>query len=169
MRHIFNIGLSRAGTSSLHSALKMLGYNTLHHRYNGRRLPEIIRENEKEGKRLFDGLEHIDGFLDFSGWNHYEKLDRQYPGSLFIFTYRELYSWMESQRRWNEQKHGRKIDKARLMDLYNSAVREIWNYFRGRDDLLIINIPKGEGWGKLCPFFGHSIPNEPFPHKNQSI
>ncbi len=168
MSHIFNIGLSRAGTSSLSEALNILGYSVLHHRYHGRRLPQIIKENDQAGKRLFDGLEHFDGFMDFSGWNHYRKLDHQYPGSLFIFTWRERRSWIESQKRWNWRMHGRKMSTERLEELYNKATG-IWSFFKGRDDILVIDITGGQGWEKLCPFLDRRIPNISFPHQNRSI
>jgi hypothetical protein len=35
------------------------------------------------------------------------------------------------------------------------------------DRLLVMNIVGGDGWEKLCPFLGMSIPSEPFPHENR--
>ena len=34
-------------------------------------------------------------------------------------------------------------------------------------DFLVINIPAGEGWDKLCPFLGLPVPDAPFPLKNR--
>ena len=36
------------------------------------------------------------------------------------------------------------------------------------DDFLIIDLPNDDGWSRLCPFLGHDIPNEPFPHANKA-
>ena len=32
------------------------------------------------------------------------------------------------------------------------------------DRLLVMDIPAGDGWEKLCPFLGVPIPDAPFPH-----
>ena len=34
--------------------------------------------------------------------------------------------------------------------------------------LLVMNITAGDGWDKLCPFLGMSIPSETFPHSHKS-
>ena len=47
---------------------------------------------------------------------------------------------------------------------HNADVRE---HFRDRTDQLIeIDITRGEGWEKLCPFLSMPIPGTPFPHAN---
>lgn len=41
-------------------------------------------------------------------------------------------------------------------------------HFRsGEWDFLIIDIPAGEGWEKLCPFLEVPIPATPFPFRNR--
>jgi hypothetical protein len=168
MSYIFNVGLNRAGTSSLNDALNDLGISALHHRHDGKRLPDIVKKNKKEGRNLFHGLtEKYQAFTDFSGWNYYKTLDVQYPGSKFIFTYRYLKEWLESLSRHNK-KHGGKIDIKKWTYLYNTKVPEIVDYFFYKDNFLLIDITRGEGWEKLCPFFNKPIPKIPFPHKNKS-
>ena len=52
---------------------------------------------------------------------------------------------------------------------YERHNREVQEYFAKRpDDLLIIDLPNDDGWSRLCPFLGHDIPNEPFPHANKA-
>ena len=36
------------------------------------------------------------------------------------------------------------------------------------EDLLIIDITKGEGWEKLCLFLNKEIPNTEFPHRHKT-
>ena len=36
------------------------------------------------------------------------------------------------------------------------------------DDLLVFDLPKGDGWEKLCGFLGHEVPDKPFPHANKA-
>ena len=33
-----------------------------------------------------------------------------------------------------------------------------------KENVLIMNIIAGDGWGKLCKFLNMDIPNKPFPH-----
>ncbi len=168
MSYIFNIGLNRAGTSSLSDALNYLGIPSLHHRYQGERLPNIIKNNQEKGQRLFYGLEDYTAFTDFAGWDYYITLDRQYPNSRFIMTYRDLHSWLDSRER-HAKKHGNKVNRVRWEKHYKDKIPKIFNYFKDRKDFLIINIPNGEGWEKLCPFLGVPVPKVPFPYKNESL
>lgn len=168
MSYVFNIGLNRAGTSSLNDALNYLGISSLHHRFKGERLTTIIKKNQEKGQRLFYGLENFTAFTDFSGWDYYKTLDEQYPNSKFIMTYRDLYSWLDSRER-HVKTHGGIVNRARWEKQYKEKIPEIFNYFRNRKDFLIINIPEGEGWAKLCPFLGKPIPQVPFFHKNKSL
>jgi hypothetical protein len=50
---------------------------------------------------------------------------------------------------------------------YRDFNREVMDYFKGRDNLLVIDIQKGDGWEKLCSFLGCDIPSRPFPWKNR--
>ena len=34
-----------------------------------------------------------------------------------------------------------------------------------QDQLLVYKV--GEGWGSLCGFLGHNVPDEAFPHENK--
>jgi hypothetical protein len=52
---------------------------------------------------------------------------------------------------------------------YERHNKEVLEYFAKRpDDLLVFDLPKGDGWDKLCPFLGHDVPDEPFPHANKA-
>ena len=49
--------------------------------------------------------------------------------------------------------------------------RRVEEYFRGRDDLLVMRVTEGDGYEVLCPFLGVPTSTQPFPwsHKNTSI
>ena len=52
---------------------------------------------------------------------------------------------------------------------YERHNKEVLDYFAARpNDLLVFDLPKGDGWNLLCPFLGHDIPDEPFPHANKA-
>ena len=117
---------------------------------------------------------------------------RSYPGSRFILTVRDEDSWIRSLRvhlfprakatqndsliplqpftrssmfngdLWFIDEHA-----ADYLQRYRDFNRGVMDYFRGRDNLLVIDIQKGDGWEKLCAFLGCDIPSEPFPWKNR--
>ncbi len=46
--------------------------------------------------------------------------------------------------------------------------REVINYFKDRSkDLLVLDLAKGDGWEKLCPFLGTGTLKSQFPHANK--
>mgnify|MGYP001166945340 CR=1 FL=1 len=173
---IFNIGLNRAGTTSLTEALCLLGIRAVHHKHEGTRLYDIMRANRLARRPLLHGLEMYDAFSDFAGREYYRLLDRQYPYSRFILTTRELESWLDSR----ERKVARNLASPDYHYSFRNVDRPGWTknradylanldrYFARRPgDFLVINIPAGEGWEKLCPFLGVPVPDLPFPFRNR--
>ena len=171
---IFNIGLNKAGTKSLSVALNLLGFRTLHFRHRGVRLVDIVRRNHKAGKKLLHGIEHYDAFSDMAGEYFFARLDREYPGSRFILTVRDTESWLDSRERHVEKNRNDpeyrhvflNVDRSGWRRHMNKVTDSVTAYFRDRPaDLLIINIPAGEGWDKLCPFLGVARPVTDFPNE----
>jgi Sulfotransferase domain len=174
---IFNIGLNRAGTTSLTAALKILGYRAVHFQHQGVRIFDRVRQNGARGRRLLDGLEqHYDAFSDFAAHGFFETLDRQYPGSRFILTTRELQSWLDSR----ERKVRKNLADPNYKHAFTEVKREAWSaqrqaylarldrYFAARPaDFLIMDITAGEGWDNLCRFLGKPVPEQPFPRLNE--
>jgi hypothetical protein len=174
---VFNIGLNRAGTTSLTTALGLLGYRALHFHHAGQRLYDLVVANHRRRYRLFDGLDDdYDAFSDFAGQNFYRALDKQYPGSKFILTWRDLTSWLDSRERkvrHNITRPGyryafRTVDRAGWQRERETYLADLERYFADRPgDLLIIDIPGGQGWDQLCPFLGRAVPAAPFPCENR--
>lgn len=175
---VFNIGFNRAGTTSLVEALNYLQIPSLHHKYQGIRLFDLIQQNMRLGQRLFYGMDQgYQGFSDFAGQHFFALLDKQYPGSKFILTIRSLETWLESRERKvlrnranpDYRYHFLKIDREAWTKEYMACLQDVRDHFKGRnEDLLIIDIPSGDGWEKLCPFLNKSVPGLPFPRKNVS-
>lgn len=174
---IFNVGLNRAGTSSLTQALRILGFRAAHHRVGERRIVDLVNENAQANRRLLQGLDdHYDAFSDFAASRFVATLDRQYPNSRFILTLRDLDGWLDSRER--------KVMKNRADPNYRHGFltvnRAAWTrgrtaylawldeYFAGREqDLLRIDIPAGDGWEPLCRFLHRPVPSLPFPWLNR--
>lgn len=127
------------------------------------------------------------GFRSFKDrpWNTsplYQVLDKAFPGSRFVLTWREPERWWASVDRWLRVAHPEDTAKAQryrkhfggdpsnreaCLAHYHAHNAEVRAYFAGRDDFLAINFEQGEGWEQLCPFLGVSPPAVPFPHANR--
>lgn len=173
---IFCIGPNKTATTSLHLAFKMLGLSSVHHVNHNGKIGLIMEDNINAGRKPLEGVDEYDAYSDFT-WNmeNIKILENEYPSSLFIFTTRDTNEWLKSRinhdRVWNENnpdKKPRTIDGKKLKDWYESYHKEIRSHFKGREDYLEMNIPKGDGWEKLCPFLGLPIPDKPFPHDNKN-
>jgi len=179
---VFGLGLSRTGTSSLTSALYRLGVNTKHY-----------PRDQRTYEQLRDGDYHLDilktrtrGLTDIPIVPYFAQLDRAWPGSKFILTVREKEPWLQSVEKllqssakwWDKDPQYRQIaeffracvygsvwfNRDRFSYVYDTHVRNVLHYFQDRpEDLLVLDICGGEGWEKLCTFFGAEVPNHPFP------
>jgi hypothetical protein len=169
---IFGVGLSRTGTTSLTKALRMLGYRTVH----------FPTSDEQIARH--------DAATDASVAYRFEELDRAYPGSKFILTVRDEEAWLRSYEQFRDQQTriGRnwpmmrvaravrlavygteEFDRERWREGYRRHNQRVREYFADRPgDLLVMDITRGEGWEKLCPFLGKPAPGAPFPFTNKS-
>lgn len=134
----------------------------------------------------FDYLAEFNATMDLPVGLYYRELDKYYPGSKFVLTVRDEKEWLESARKhfdpnrapqrrheWNRMRldvyRSILFDEKKFLKAYRKHVANVHDYFKDRpNDLLIINIPSGDGWDALCSFTGKSIPREPFPHENKS-
>jgi hypothetical protein len=175
---VFGIGLNKTGTSSLHEALTLLGYNSFHH--GGPETTALIRRAVEESKPVLHYLDpRWEAFSDTAITHYYHLADVQYPGSRFVLTVRDLDEWLESRRR-----HVEKNQQKKAAGLYHNNFLEVdiegWSaeyrrhyggvrsYFANRPgDLLVFDVVGGEGWEPLCEFLGDAVPEKPFPRKNE--
>ncbi|MEF8835065.1 MAG: sulfotransferase family protein [Candidatus Thermoplasmatota archaeon] len=175
---VFCIGLSKTATTSLTSALKILGYKSNH-------FPMSLLKYTDEGLKFdFSGAEKYDALSDLPVVRFYKELDRTFPDSKFILTTRELEEWLDSCRRhfwpgqilkgdfWFNRLHKEiygaiDYDEEKFRKAYKDHRQEVLSYFSKREeDLLIMDITDGEGWEKLCPFLNEQIPDKDFPKKD---
>lgn len=170
---IFCIGLPKTGTTSLAGALTVLGYRSFH---NADRVNAVMGINlVSRSGRLMGGLDKdFDAFLDGQIKFHFPMLDENYPNSKFIYTVRDLDTWLvsmelhairESQIRGDKPR----INPDRWLARYHWHQRAVAKYFVDmQDQLLTMDIIHGDGWEKLCPFFDKPIPPQPFPWLNKA-
>lgn len=174
MNKIWGVGLSRTGTRSLHEALGLLGFRSVHNPP-----PEEMYDGD------FSSLKRVDAALDIPIALWFRELDQAFPNSRFILTVREPEEWVESLcRHLNANPAATRPERARrmrvavygsvhpardeLLRVYHDHHREVTTYFADRpDDFLILNICKGQGWEVLCSFLQKNAPAQPFPHQHR--
>lgn len=164
---VFGVGGAKTGTTSLHKALKILGYRSArmfdwpaYIKYGGEKYIEKIKKS------------NYDTFVDFPfGYKDlYKKIDVSIPGSKFILTVRDSEALEKSflnfykDGPWAHYMLDNLPEEIKLIGERND---EIIRYFEDRkSQLLVMDITKGDGWDKLCIFLDRPIPKKPFPHKN---
>lgn len=182
---VFGIGLSRTATSSLNTALGIVGLHAIH--WLNPHTKHLITAPDFA---LFDA------FTDIPVSAQFEYLYHAYPGARFIYTTRPIDSWQASialhyrNNRKIENPHelarpdaSRRFDHAMApieMSLYGrydtwreafeAYDRRVRDFFRDKPErcFLELSICEGEGWEKLCAFLGRPVPDRPFPNENQS-
>ena len=175
---VFGIGLGRTGTTSLHQALKILGFRSKH-------CPRFTLDPAGQLCVSKEDIRAHDALTDEPVALIYKELDRRYPGARFILTVRELSNWLASRENNNRAMQPwwaknpavavlhatlfgcASFDRDRYTAAFEAHTASVLDYFRGREaDLLLMDLCAGEGWEKLCPFLGLSVPDAPFPRWN---
>jgi Sulfotransferase domain len=171
---IFGIGFHKTGTTSLADALTVLGYRVTGP--NGVRLAGMSQE--LAWRVASDLLEDYDAFQDNPWPILYRELDRAVPGSKFVLTVRPDDAWLDSvvrhfgtestpMREWIYGVGAPVGHEQVFLDRYRRHNQEVVEYFEDRtDDLLVMRVTEGDGWGALCPFLSREEPDEAFPHSN---
>jgi len=172
---VFGIGFQKTGTDSLGKAFEILGYKVCGCR-------GYLAENIKRGdlETVFNMAEQYSAFQDVPWAILYKELDRRFPNSKFILTIRDPDKWIKSNVNYfrDEETEMRKIiyggggpkgNEQKFLDRYNRHNREVVEYFKDRsNDLLVMDLARGDGWVKLCGFLGRDIPPGPFPNINKA-
>lgn len=179
---IFGVGLHKTSTSSLHSAFKLLGFDSFHWESN-KKSWDIWAEMTTLDRS--PTLERYYALCDLPIPMLYKQLDSTYPGSKFILTVRDETKWLKSIQGlwnpkinpwydWDKQPFSHQIHKAlygrtdfdaqTFLQKYRQHNAEVQDYFKNRpQDLLVLNMEAGAGWPELCPFLNKPIPDQPYP------
>lgn len=170
---VLGIGFQKTATTTLAVALYILGYNvTGYFGVNDENIEEHIYDTAFEIADRFDAVQDTPWPL------LYRELDERYPNSKFILTIRDTDRWINSVvkhfkgheiplHQWIYGVPAAKGYEDAYIKRYEGHNQEVLDYFKDRpDDLLVMDITKGDGWEKLCPFLGKEIPPVPFPKQN---
>lgn len=183
-QRVFCIGMNKTGTSTMKSCFEILNLKPV-------ASPKTINKSDKvvikefysdhNYEALIELAENYQSFEDrpWNMWEAYRHLDQHFPDSLFILTVRHDDSWWASVENWvtvikpkivdRYKMHLRcnDYDKESFIESYSRHNKEVVDYFKGSNKLLIMNLEKGDGWKKLCDFLGKPMPTQAFPHANK--
>ena len=173
----FCVGFQKTGTTSLERALQTLDYSVAG--VFGRQLTfEEFRSTFVEAG-LKIAAEH-DAVQDMPWPLMFRELDAAFPGSRFILTVRDTDKWYNSiashfgdkpyhitQNTYGEDAPCPVGHEERFKQVYEAHNRAVLDYFKDRpDDLLVMDLERGDGWEVLCPFLGVPMSNKPFYRTN---
>lgn len=183
---IFGIGLHKTGTTSLHKALKQLGYDSWH--WTSAHAAKAIWREMKQASRSAT-LERWYALCDLPIPLLYKDLDLAYPGSKFVLTVRGEDEWLRSVERhfdpatnrfragWNDDPFSHQVhrrlygrtdfDRETMLARYRRHNAEVKEYFAARRGDLLVMTPS-EGWESLCRFLSRELPSISYPHENGS-
>jgi len=192
---IFCIGENKTGTTSLGIALTILGFKDTNPPQSKDFIPYFVNGDYQ---KLFDFVRSsgMDSFQD-RPWNcpgFHKILDKEFPGSKFIYLKRDPLSWLGSLKRFykddgktdvlpivfNRRWHGWLFpllygvthitgNEAKLVEYLHKRDADVLGYFKNRpDNLLVLNLEKNHGWKELCVFLEKPIPDRPFPRANRT-
>lgn len=171
---VFGIGFHKTGTKSLASALRTLGYRVTGP--NGTLDPDIATRVHAMAREL---SAQFDAFQDNPWPIVFREMDALHPGSRFVLTVRAPAAWIRSvvryfgtrespMREWIYGAGSPVGNEARYLERYEQHNAAVLAHFRARpDDLLVLDLTRGDGWAPLCRFLGAPIPDVPFPYLNR--
>lgn len=172
---VFCIGFHKTGTTSLGSALEILGYNVCG---TSRELESDLLKNNMNS--LFEKVRKYDAFQDNPWPIYYKELDEYFPKSKFILTIRDEEKWISSVvKHFGDQDtimreiiygHGHPLNHEDVyIERYRKHNKEVKDYFSERpNDILILSLENGDGWEMICEFLNKKIPDIEFPHLNKA-
>lgn len=179
MDKIFCIGLNKTGTTSLHHAFQILGFNSVHFRDDNRNnIKKLLANNYERGGDILHGLEDYDCFSDWDSYTYTgriaKRMHEQYPDAKFILNTRDIDTWIHSREKHvlnnianNQGKTDwLEVDKPLWKKEYIEHHAEMREYFQGNKNFIEFNVAAGDGWEKLCNFLNLDIPTVSFPKSN---
>lgn len=174
----FIVGMNKTGTSCIRyaiaSALNKPFKRIDNELYLGKyqNLSEILLKDKNNSSIINDLCYAIDSsespiFKD-RPWNcnFHQELHQRYPDSKFILTIRNSEQWWESVEYWLNFKHTDKINKQKLIEMYEIHLATNFNkvdfigaytrynnsiidYFKNNNNFHIINMPQDFNWQKI--------------------
>jgi hypothetical protein len=175
MRKVFGIGVFKTGLTSLGRALELLGYRiALEEWYHGKIVddPWAVRSavSAEDLATIVARAHEYDAHVDYPWMFRFREMDAIFPDAHFIHTVREPENVARSHQNHRRANGTREEDipsKERIIGRYLDHGELVLQHFRGRQNLLVMNIEAGAGWETICGFLDKPIPAAPFPWANR--
>lgn len=170
---IFCIGFQKTGTQSVATSLGELGY-----RVTGPRGFRIGRIRRFYRQLCADLSYQFDAFQGDPWPIVYQDMFALWPNAKFVLTVRDKHEWIDSVL---NDHAGTKTPMRGLvfgspdplgneqvyLDRFERHNDEVQEFFANRSEqLLTMDLTKGDGYEKLCPFMGKPLMSRLFPHEN---
>ena len=173
---VFNVGLHRTGTKSVHELLLRSDVRSVHWPVlcNGINYEDLVagRENDRPfvAATLAPLIDEVTAVSDVPIPALYDLLDAAYPNSGFIAIFRSPFDWARSVRShvgtrdlhpfervqyWRYLPHPtslREIDDATLYAMFLTHYRDLLSYFQSRNKLLFLDLKEPDLGEKVCEF-----------------
>ena len=177
---VFCIGFQKTGTSSMRDALQQLGYRVAGVYGRDKSLAELRETYVAQGLAI---AEEHDSVEDMPWPLIFRELDQAFPSSRFVLTLRDTDRWYKSiaghfgahpyhiqQLTYGEDAPAPVGHEARYRKVYDAHNSAVCDYFASRpDDLLVMELERGDGWEKLGAFLNVPVPDGPFVRTNTSV
>lgn len=181
-RLVFDLSSAKTGTTSLASAMELLGFRSCHGcpaEHENDFCEKLL--NGRVDFKLLDEYEFIGNLVNYC----FFKLEHRYPEAKFIFLERDVDAWLQSTLRQlqNQRRFGLKHSGtlARLQNigcLYTKDAEylkyrfechraAVLAYFKTKPEKLLVT-SVAEEWPPLCEFLNLPVPSVAFPHLNKS-
>lgn len=174
---VFNVGLHRTGTKSVHELLLRSDVRSVHWPVlcNGINYEDLVMglENDRPfvAATLAPLIADVTAVSDVPIPALYDLLDAAYPNSGFIAIFRTPFDWVRSVRSHVQDRdlhpfervqywrylsgHPtslRGVDDTALYTMFLTHYRDVLSYFRGRDNLLFMDLQEPDLGEKVCGF-----------------
>jgi len=161
-KKIFIIGFNKSGTKTLHNFFNQNGFHSIHWDYG--KLATKMLQNCIENKKIFNGYDNkyqvfsdmifLNENIHFEGNFFFKKMDRDYPGSYFIYNHRPIDNWIDSRLNHGQNskknsfiKRSFKVygqDENYIIEKWKADriffEKELFAYFKNSKKLLKLNI-----------------------------
>lgn len=158
--------------------MELLGYKSLH--WGGIETRDAVRRAYKERRPILDYLDPA--YEAFSNIEmvaaRFKLVDRQYPGSFFVYTSRPVDDWVASRKRHVILNHYKKsigeydgdnliLEEQAWREYFLRHRRRVLKYFTGRPEFIELDTATQSKWEPLCDLLQRPVPDAPYPHTNK--
>lgn len=172
---IFVIGFQKTGTTSLETALEVLGYRV----YGGDKNLMKFSKKEDLKKYVIEVMAKWDAAQDMPWPLFYQELYEFYPNAKFILTYRDPERWIRSVVQYFASIRiplHQKIYKVpcaegheeTYLKVYNDFNHEVQEFFTGKSNFLLMKMGENFDYQTLCSFLQIESPSGEFPRSRKN-